>query len=76
MPDLNPNLDPLATADLKAVVARSGIPRSTIYKLLAEDHVAGTPGRRFPKPLEGKKMRWHCLAFVKWFENYHAGERS
>jgi predicted DNA-binding transcriptional regulator AlpA len=58
-------IDPRKTVGLKDVVRRTGIPRSTIMKWLAEDEQAGKPGRQFPKPLPGHKLRWNVAGFVR-----------
>ena len=70
------SIDPLEMVDLKEVSRRSGLPRKTILGWLAADAMAKTPGRRFPRPLEGKKMRWHLLTFVMWNERRARGDAA
>jgi excisionase family DNA binding protein len=70
-----PQTDPLHMLTLREVVERTGIPRKTIYEWVAADELAKTPGRRFPRPLMGKKFRWHEASLVRWLER-HAGEEA
>lgn len=67
--------DPLETVDIAQMVKRTGIPRNTIIKWLAEDEANKTPGRRFPRALQGHKFRWNVQAVAMWFARYHAGEK-
>lgn len=77
MTDATTNIiDPLQTLGIKEVAQRTGIPRTTIMKWLAEDEQAGRPGRQFPRPLGGHKLRWNVAGVVKWFERFHAGEEA
>lgn len=62
--------DPLKLLTIGEVVRRTGLSRSTIFRELAKDRAARTPGRHFAAPVNRPdgKLVWREVTLVRWFE--------
>lgn len=74
-------VDPLRLIDFATVCRRTGLSKSYIEKMLAEDEQARRPGRQFPAPLKrpnpnGGRQRvyWRELRIVEWIESMEVKE--
>lgn len=71
-------VDPLRILSCAEVCRRlgKGYSRASIMKMLADDKVDNTPGRRFPVPLKSDKrlVQWRELTIINWLLSRETNE--